>query len=152
AVAVLAACSKGGSHDLPVDLRLAAGATANASGFVVTTEGVEAIYQAPDRSVQVEHGQSVGSSGGTPEHPLKSTTVKVVIGDRYYVGDSTGDEVPVCDPVGSPPASTVDVLLRILRALAAAGGEQQESNRYRFAINVQLPAGSQPMSGDVTVR
>lgn len=101
-------------------VRKAIDATTHASGFVVSTPGVEVTYAGPDHVQQIEHGESSQtSSNGASTGPTPSTITKLFIDDQYYEGTSVGSapatfEVrPRCDR----PDNAADALLAILKVL-----------------------------------
>jgi hypothetical protein len=160
-VAVLIACgseSKTSSGDATSTLRSAARATADAHSFTTSITGAEATYEAPDRAMQVEHGQAESASasiGGSPSSsgPFESTITKVFIGDQYYEGDDISGEAPTFTVSSRCPneSNMAESVVRLLRAIATDGdAESSGSDTYMFRLPEPTQSGL-PASGTATV-
>jgi hypothetical protein len=157
-VALCCACaSSGRARSAAATVQAAAAATAHAESFVMSLEGAEVTYQAPDRVQQVEHGQSSSassSSGGaaSTSGPYPATITKVFIGDRYYEGDSPTGERPTFSVSNRCAGETnaADYVLGILGAMATSGDIHASGVGFAFKI----PKGGAvpfPLSGIATV-
>jgi hypothetical protein len=140
---VLAGCGGGGAADASTAtsiVRSAADATAKASGFTFKLPAAEITYNAPDRIEQVEHGEATSASAGNgePPHsaaPMPATITKIIIGDRYY-DTTTTDGQPAAFTVSKrcPPDNAADVVLGVLRSIAANGRAEGSGGNYTFTV------------------
>lgn len=137
-------------------LRSAADATAKAQSFTLALVGADVVYQAPDRTQQVEHGQGSSAAstyGGSvvSSGPYDVTTTKILIGDRYYEASTPDGQLPQFTVTSrcASDRSAADFVTRLLRAIATSGEAGGSGDTFTFRI----PSGdnSMPTSGIATV-
>lgn len=138
----------------PAAFKRAAAATAGANSFVISSEGVEVTYVAPDRSMQIEHGEAESSTGVGSSGPHSSTITKIFIGNRAYERQETGgraDPFTVSDRC--PGSGTfADVLLAVLRQISSTtGGRGQAAGEFVYDVSVKQRGLPMRVIGNATV-
>jgi hypothetical protein len=157
AALVTGACSGGGkTASASATLQAAADATAKAQSFTFAVAGAEAVYQAPDRVQQVEHGEATSASGtnggsASSSGPHRQTITKVFVGDRYYEATTPEGETPAFTSSErcADDQNAAERLLVLLRAIATSTDVQVSGDTYTF--HIPDLGENTPTSGTATV-